>query len=156
MRRMQCARAILVTWLGSGSWQAQPSRLNTNEWMNTNSLHIHLCYWKWNIIKARDFFCWKCVRTCIVCHADWTVSDVSNSGSLNAFNILTYCLDVRVTLLTVKKSLCYYWPIVTNSDMAQDTITFTEHSGCLFSLPGLTSNEECILCFVWYQASTIV
>ena len=31
---MQCARAILVTWLGSGSCQAWPSRPNTNEWMN--------------------------------------------------------------------------------------------------------------------------
>ena len=30
--RMQCARAIPVTWLGSGSCQAWPSRLNTNEW----------------------------------------------------------------------------------------------------------------------------
>ena len=30
--RMQCARAIPVTWLGSGSCQARPSRLNTNEW----------------------------------------------------------------------------------------------------------------------------
>ena len=30
---MQCARAILITWLGSGSCQARPSRLNTNEWM---------------------------------------------------------------------------------------------------------------------------
>ena len=30
---MQCARAIPVTWLGSGSCQARPSRLNTNEWM---------------------------------------------------------------------------------------------------------------------------
>jgi len=29
---MQCARAIPVTWLGSGSCQAGPSRLNTNEW----------------------------------------------------------------------------------------------------------------------------
>jgi len=32
--RMQCARAIPVTGLGSGSCQAQPSRLNTNEMMN--------------------------------------------------------------------------------------------------------------------------
>ena len=31
--RMQCARAIPVTWLGSGSCQAWPSRLNNNEWM---------------------------------------------------------------------------------------------------------------------------
>jgi len=31
---MQCARAVLVTWLGSGSCQTRPSRLNTNEWMN--------------------------------------------------------------------------------------------------------------------------
>ena len=31
--RMQCARAIPVTWLGSGSCQARPSRLNTNEWI---------------------------------------------------------------------------------------------------------------------------
>jgi len=30
---MQCARAIPVTWLGSGSCQARPSRLNTNEWI---------------------------------------------------------------------------------------------------------------------------
>jgi len=30
---MQCARALPVTWLGSGSCQAQPSRLNTNEWL---------------------------------------------------------------------------------------------------------------------------
>ena len=30
--RMQCARAIPVAWLGSGSCQARPSRLNTNEW----------------------------------------------------------------------------------------------------------------------------
>ena len=35
--RMQCARAIPVTWLGSGSCQARPSRLNTNEWMNNPS-----------------------------------------------------------------------------------------------------------------------
>ena len=28
---MQCARAIPVTWLDSGSCQARPSRLNTNE-----------------------------------------------------------------------------------------------------------------------------
>jgi len=40
--------------------------------------------------------------------------------------------------------------------MAQDNITFTEHSGCLFSLSGLTSNQECILCFVWFQASAMV
>ena len=32
--RMQCARAIPVTWLGSGSCQARPSRLNSNEWKN--------------------------------------------------------------------------------------------------------------------------
>ena len=32
--RKQCARAIPVTWLGSGACQARPSRLNTNEWMN--------------------------------------------------------------------------------------------------------------------------
>jgi len=31
---MQRARAIPVTWLGSGSCQARPSRLNINEWMN--------------------------------------------------------------------------------------------------------------------------
>jgi len=31
---MQCARAIPFTWLGSGSCQVQPSRLNTNKWMN--------------------------------------------------------------------------------------------------------------------------
>jgi len=31
--RMQCARAIPFTWLGSGSCQARPSRLNTNEWI---------------------------------------------------------------------------------------------------------------------------
>jgi len=29
--RMQCARAIMVTRLGSGSCQAWPSRLKTNE-----------------------------------------------------------------------------------------------------------------------------
>ena len=33
---MQCARAIPVTWLGSGSCQARTSSLNTNEWMNTH------------------------------------------------------------------------------------------------------------------------
>jgi len=33
--RMQCARAIPVTWLGSGFCQARPSRLNTNEWILT-------------------------------------------------------------------------------------------------------------------------
>ena len=33
--RMQCARAIPVTWLGSDSCQARPSRLNNNnEWMS--------------------------------------------------------------------------------------------------------------------------
>jgi len=31
--RMQCARAIPVTWLGSGCCQAGPLRLNTNEWI---------------------------------------------------------------------------------------------------------------------------
>ena len=32
--RMQCARAISVTWKGSGSCQTRPSRLNTNEWIS--------------------------------------------------------------------------------------------------------------------------
>ena len=32
--RMQCARAVPVTWLGSGSCQPGLLRLNTNEWMN--------------------------------------------------------------------------------------------------------------------------
>ena len=31
---MQCARAITVTWLGSGSCQARHSRPNTNEWIS--------------------------------------------------------------------------------------------------------------------------
>jgi len=39
--RMQCARAIPVTWLGSGSCQARPSRLNTNEWWIWKLLSIH-------------------------------------------------------------------------------------------------------------------
>ena len=34
--RMQCARAMLVIWLGSGSCQARPSRLNINEWTNSD------------------------------------------------------------------------------------------------------------------------
>jgi len=36
---MQCARAIPFTWLGSGSCQARPSRLNTNEWY----IYIYVC-----------------------------------------------------------------------------------------------------------------
>jgi len=36
---MQCARAIPVTWLGSGSCQARPSRLNTNEWTKKCKRH---------------------------------------------------------------------------------------------------------------------
>jgi len=43
---MQCASAIPVTWLGSGSCQARPSRLNTNDWMNkhwsTAAAHFEL------------------------------------------------------------------------------------------------------------------
>ena len=38
-----CARAILVTWLGSGSCQARPSRLNTNEWMNESHVTKYPC-----------------------------------------------------------------------------------------------------------------
>jgi len=37
--RIQCARAIPVTWLGSGSCQVRPSRLNTNEW---NNIYVHM------------------------------------------------------------------------------------------------------------------
>ena len=46
--RMQCARAIPVTWLGSGSCQARPSRLNTNEWMNT-SYHYRIKSLEWEV-----------------------------------------------------------------------------------------------------------
>ena len=51
--RMQCARAIPVTWLGSGSCQARPSRPNTNEWMNEyiklTSLDIQV---PWNLTSV--------------------------------------------------------------------------------------------------------
>jgi len=40
--RMQCARAIPVTLLGSGSCQARPSRLNTNEWIYIY-IYIYIC-----------------------------------------------------------------------------------------------------------------
>jgi len=36
--RMQCARAVTVTWLGSGYCQARPLRLNTNEWISREML----------------------------------------------------------------------------------------------------------------------
>ena len=39
--RMQCARAIPVTWLGSDSCQARPSRLNTNDWIITTAIGRH-------------------------------------------------------------------------------------------------------------------
>jgi len=52
---MQCARAIPVTWLGSGSWKARPSRLNTNEWMN----EFWLCFYNLGhpACKSRTPYC---------------------------------------------------------------------------------------------------
>ena len=41
--RMQRARAIPVTWLGSGSCQARLSRLNTNEWWMNEWIHSCVC-----------------------------------------------------------------------------------------------------------------
>ena len=55
---MQCARAIPVTWLGSGSCQARPSRLITNEWMNITSI----CTLNCKVLK----FTPKCC-TCLPC-----------------------------------------------------------------------------------------
>ena len=50
--KMQCARAIPVTWLGSGSCQAWPSRMNTNEW-RTDIYIIYIYIY----IQRRTRFC---------------------------------------------------------------------------------------------------
>ena len=69
--RMQCARAIPVTWLGSASCQARPSRLNTNEWIAIRrpSLlwYVTQCRWAacnlvlWNsllVLSSSDPYRW--------------------------------------------------------------------------------------------------
>ena len=55
--RMQRARAKPVTWLGSGSSQARPSRLNTDEWMNAvEIIEDHQCGF-WCIKSTNHILC---------------------------------------------------------------------------------------------------
>ena len=60
--RMQCARAIPVTWLGSGPCQARPSRLNTNEWIDT-AVRIHIMHMEPSFVTATFISSWFKIHT---------------------------------------------------------------------------------------------
>ena len=81
---MQCVRAIPVTWLGSGSCQARPSRLNTNEWMNQicsrdsvwRPLHMEIMGYTFRKLRWMDWF------------IDWLILSVYVYGSVHRWSIL--------------------------------------------------------------------
>jgi len=55
-----CIRAIPVSWLGSGSCQARPSRLDTNEWwISSSRMSVH--FERWVSVYYRYVYAWVCV-----------------------------------------------------------------------------------------------
>ena len=95
--RMQCAKAIPVTWLGSGSCQARPSRLNTNEWMNSYFNLIFLLL----LLNDDVFWCHLCAV--IVCVSPHHIKHTCTQGfkCLTRWHLLK---SVRIWSIGMKSS----------------------------------------------------
>ena len=88
---MQCARTIPVIWLGSGSCQARPSRLNINEWTkdSLSTVGSHESWWPLllnhvpeAVLISRQACAYRILRT--------ISPDLRNINSTTAINIWKY------------------------------------------------------------------